>query len=579
MIVVYDNFDYGEGVRTQTLHNPPKHYSVTTGKLLLGRELPKALRPNMLDCKRMLTPEDILMHEGNMQDDIQKRIHLYWIAEAIRGAHGSAVEDAFRPISDLGQVQRPARIGKGTQLEGWPQMPKLDILSPEKTEQHAFGPIPANEGTLDGTYQVLDNIFLKQLKLDDEEDFDGRLQLIYGDQKTVSLLRSIQKEQRDSMRCYDRRDWYLPIPGLFHWRMNLVDLISNVFNGSGHPNDRSGLAHHRAIIGVKLTGDSPFQDKQQVILQSFEARVLSFFYQAIKGDVDISDKEKIDNYIKNLSPDHFRAIINGIQEKAFLFECTRPDINNRNLANSGVSDADAESIAHFRFLQAVAAYKTLKYAIQRGDIGLIGRVISRCCLLFRASGTKNYAFLSLYMFNLTQTNAASEDLRRAILANSLVNLNGKETGFFEIDRLNELFNLQLKELISSRRTSSAPIIDLFYRCAAAASYNTQLKDIVESAFGVHVNNRHTDPDNSAGVRSLAYELAVPLKRGGRVAITKVFLPDDLIKSGVKKLTTSDALDKFNAEFIDGVWGEVDDDNAVNAASEPITTLLDIIDAD
>jgi hypothetical protein len=93
-------------------------------------------------------------------------------------------------------------------------------------------------------------------------------------------------------------------------------------------------------------------------------------------------------------------------------------------------------------------YKTLKYAIKHCDMGLIKRVIARCCLLFHRSGKFKYAFLSLYITWLTQTNAASKELQNAILANSLVNLQGTDDGWFEIDRLNKFFNLQIKILMA-----------------------------------------------------------------------------------------------------------------------------------
>jgi uncharacterized protein DUF6589 len=48
--------------------------------------------------------------------------------------------------------------------------------------------------TIAGTYNVIDEIFTGQLEHDCEKDFDGRLYLVYGDQKTVSLIRSIQGE-------------------------------------------------------------------------------------------------------------------------------------------------------------------------------------------------------------------------------------------------------------------------------------------------------------------------------------------------------------------------------------------------
>ena len=69
-------------------------------------------------------------------------------------------------------------------------------------------------------------------------------------------------------------------------------------------------------------------------------------------------------------------------------------------------------------------HKTLKYAIKHADVGLIKQVLVRCCLLFRRSDKSKYAFLSLYITWLTQTNATSKELQDTILANSLVNLRG-----------------------------------------------------------------------------------------------------------------------------------------------------------
>lgn len=70
------------------------------------------------------------------------------------------------------------------------------------TEHHAFDSIMANEETLDGTYQVVNEIFQKQLGYDSEKNFTTYLQLIFDDQKTVSLLHSIQKKRRESKRSY-----------------------------------------------------------------------------------------------------------------------------------------------------------------------------------------------------------------------------------------------------------------------------------------------------------------------------------------------------------------------------------------
>jgi hypothetical protein len=69
-------------------------------------------------------------------------------------------------------------------------------------------------------------------------------------------------------------------------------------------------------------------------------------------------------------------------------------------------------------------YKTLKYGIKNGGIGLIDRVIGVCCFYFEETGQSNYAFEILYLKRLTSTKACDEELRLAILSNSLVNPHG-----------------------------------------------------------------------------------------------------------------------------------------------------------
>jgi hypothetical protein len=50
---------------------------------------------------------------------------------------------------------------------------------------------------------------------------------------------------------------------------------------------------------------------------------------------------------------------------------------------------------------------------------------------------------------LTHTPVADEVLQRAILANGLINLRGDSTSWFEIDWLNEFFNLDMKTLLAT----------------------------------------------------------------------------------------------------------------------------------
>jgi hypothetical protein len=146
------------------------------------------------------------------------------------------------------------------------------------------------------------------------------------------------------------------------------------------------------------------------------------------------------------------------------------------------TDIDVEFSAHAKFLQQMAIYRTLKYAIKRADIGLIRRIFVQCVILFHWSNKSKYAFLSLYMTWLTHTKAVDKKLQNAILANGLVNLRGAEDSWFEMDRLNEFFNLQMKTLLATRRTSTLGVTTLFQQTALTASYCTGLKEAIERAF-------------------------------------------------------------------------------------------------
>ena len=143
----------------------------------------------MLHREVPLTKEELLFAPGAAEyDEVAAKIDTYFIAEAIRAVYPESVNHIFRK-SDI----------------SYPSMPAIELLEPRKTDSKTLGPILFNEGTLDGTYIVLENIYKHQFKLEDKE-FDDRFFLAFGDQKTSSLIRSVQAEQVDASGNYDRKD-------------------------------------------------------------------------------------------------------------------------------------------------------------------------------------------------------------------------------------------------------------------------------------------------------------------------------------------------------------------------------------
>lgn len=152
-------------------------------------------------------------------------------------------------------------------------------------------------------------------------------------------------------------------------------------------------------------------------------------------------------------------------------------------------------------------YKTLKYGIKNGDIGLIDRVIGVCCFYFEATKQSNYAFEMFYLKRFTSTKACDKELRRAILSNSLVNPHGQQNTWQEVDRSLEYLNLEFKRELWARRTLTFGLDALFKVTSLTAEYTVRLRQAIEKAFAQRVNSKHTTPSPADDIHTLAFELA------------------------------------------------------------------------
>lgn len=561
LIISWDNFDYSQTVRHQTLRDPSEHISATTGKLCISHSIPSGGL-----VRSMFHPEIILHHShiytapGNQNDAVQRQCQQHWIAEAIRYTHRKAVESLFAVEICANSSQMKPRV----HLIDWPEFPTVNRLQTQKTVDYSLCPMLYNEGTIEGTYKVIENIFLEQLGDNSDTDFETRLQLVYGDQKTVSLINTVKKQRAEAIRSFDRFGWLLPIPGLFHWRMNYLDMIFDLYSGADYPTVESTLNHNKVVLGCVQGHKSPFHHKEEVAMRSFDARVTAMFYQFLPSTVNPAHNDKVEDWIGNLGKEKFLDIIDQIRQSLF-----NPDEQLSPAEQD--TEFDYEFSAHAKFVQQMETYKSLKLSIKLGDIGIIRRILAQCCLLFSGTKKTRYSFLSLYMTWLTQTEAADPELQTAILANGLVNLRGAEDGWFEIDRLNEFFNLHMKTLVATRRTSTQDINTMFRQTALTASFNTSLKQLFEATFGEYSNGLHQQKDASEDVRHLAYKISKSIQKRptGR---TEGFQPPDIISDSLEGKLVK-AIENFNDLVAKGRWAQEVDLSGVT--STPIAVLEEI----
>jgi hypothetical protein len=201
---------------------------------------------------------------------------------------------------------------------------------------------------------------------------------------------------------------------------------------------------------------------------------------------------------------------------------------------------------HILFLEHAQNYLLLKYAIKYADIGLLRRSIARCCVYFHASGQHKYAYEMLYLQRLIATEAAAPTLQRAILANGLVNLEGADDSWFEIDRLVEIHNGTLKMIFNHRRGSAITVQYLMEKCALNSTFFRAIVEEMESFFSVGSSNEHSVGSAQLDISLMARDLFISKSITGHQRHTVEHKAIDLFDAAIPK-AAGESLCKFNAK--------------------------------
>lgn len=482
-----------------------------------------------------LTPGRFLDLPGLERDDIQRQISTFLIARAIREAFPEEVANVYNCVTFV-------------------KMPEVEVLRHMQSKHATLGPIKFNEGTIDGQYGVLNTIFCDQFGLhknpsrgvdegrensedtDQNIDWAERLYLVYGDQKTVQLIRTVQEERIGSEQPYDTYGWVLPVPALFHLQMNLQWGIQRVFEGTQATNDKSTLHHAKNILERKHipSVNGPFHHTQELIEHSFAARVVAMLFTNLQQDnIDTLDSGEVARYISGLTSQQFLQRVEQIRQQCL-------DSETAEYAN------DDEFYNHVKFMELAEMSMSLRLAIKHADIGLLRRIVHQCCLVFLGTKQPHYASEMMRLTWLISTEACDPQLQQAILSNGLVNNQGRSDSWFPVDRMNEHLNLSLKEILWARKNSTFNVDYLFDNCTWTATHSSQLKDSIEREFGEKTNSEHTTRSRHMDIRCLAHNLtesSIVYHPNGR---DSSFIAADVLQAGQDGLAK--AIKRFNEVF-------------------------------
>lgn len=360
-----------------------------------------------------------------------------------------------------------------------------------------------NENSISGTLAVMNHILLNVLGYSIEDpEFGQYIQLTYGDQKTVSLVQSVKHIRKYSEHVYERFESFLSVPGLFHYKMNFIDLIFSQFSGKEGAQQRcsSSIKHNERHMGIAKGNDISFHHKEQVLTRCFDARILALLYDKLQDSthIDTTNVDEIEDYLETMTPKQFLDLLHSIIDECFSKEALTPfDTNDRSV--------DQTHKVLCQFLNIMVTYRELKHSIKYGDIGYLKRLFPHIVLIFADSNKTKYSAITLYMTWLLETPATSDNLKHAILANGLVNTSGRKDGFYEMDRLNEFTNYRLRLLMKSR-SSNEELKDLFRRVALSSAYMSVIKDDIEALCGEKTNATHQPKDVSEDIYQLAHHL-------------------------------------------------------------------------
>lgn len=269
--------------------------------------------------------------------------------------------------------------------------------------------------------------------------------------KKCGLIRSCQRLRLECSDTCHRLQWLLPVTGLWHLRLNYLQVVMSEFYGvREYANVKINYLDRRNLPRES----APFHHMEELALHSFDARILGILCEDRRQATSKAGKMYRHSY-PTLMLDNFTTLLPllmtsssplvlGLNSQKHVAELA--EVNRRQLIWRWQIQSSICRLWRF--------YIILKCSIKHGDLGLLRYSIARSLVMFHGSRSRNYARELIQLYRVIATDAASNDLRRAVLGCSLVNLRGKPDSFFEVDRLVELLKLQLKDLMRTRGNST-----------------------------------------------------------------------------------------------------------------------------
>jgi hypothetical protein len=485
--IAYDNFNVTDGVRELRAGDEKVQHNITTGLIKICKTIPpEGLKRSWFTPSYELTTDDIISPDIKvLREEIAQtaKIWSYYISNTI--------EACFPGVRDQIIKQTPPSRrtrGMATIMHELPNLQRPQEHSPAM--DIPLGPMMFDESTNEGTVGIFNNIFEQQIKIpDDDPQWENNIFLVFGDALTTSRVHTWKADASVDSSAFGNGRWVLPIFGLWHLRYNFIQLICQEHWG-GDRDDMSTL--HRtwhSVYTSRKFDPKLFQVASDLVGHAFQSRILAILIRYLHQEHShtfpetdfMPDKKEVLTWLRELKAEGLHDLISWIREQLDI---------NAYMAKPR-EERDDEWLNHLHFVHNVFPYMVLTDAIKHSDIGLLRLSIKWTLVIFAAADNRwLYRRELCYYYWLTNTPAAIPRLQECILFESLINRQGKQDSYYEMDRAVELLNLYLRIIKTTRKTSSINVEKLLNRYARTANFLMKLRDVFGEAFKHGVNGYH-----------------------------------------------------------------------------------------
>jgi Family of unknown function (DUF6589) len=302
-------------------------------------------------------------------------------------------------------------------------------------------------------------------------------------------------------RAFERRGWMVTPCGWFHTRLNLLlQMVRTHWQPVALKGEDGSKLHSKHTLsfdanyldhsGVNQGGGS-YHNLEPLVMKGWKARVAALFYQQMSimkkfrgsclqpNDRSIAVQRRGDYgvLVGRLTNEEFGNCVEAVYEAAFT-------------KKAWLGNKDHEFTTMCRYLQQGLLFMALRAAEPMGDVGLLDFLIDPLAIAFLGAGQHNYAMEMLYMRWLISI--SNPELKRALLAASLVNPTGAAGRFKAIDLEVEHHNYALSLDQKARKNSTHDAQKTFSQQSLILSESKKIREAFEIYFaGTRTSTQHT----------------------------------------------------------------------------------------